>query len=131
MRALRSYVPLVCFALALATDVSYWMTSNITWANFSAWLLLVGVILAGISVAFGVVGLLVSEDADERRLLWSLTSGYFVVLILTVFNNLVHAADGWTSIVPWGLALSAVTVAVLAVIVWFEASATNIRGART
>lgn len=130
MRALRSYVPLVCFALALATDVAYWMTSDITWANFSAWLLLAGVILAVLSAVLCVVGLLSYEDAGERRLLWSLTSGYVVVLILASFNNLVHAADGWTSVVPWGLALSAVTVAVLAVIVWLEASATNIRGAR-
>ena len=42
-----------------------------------------------------------------------------LVLILAFINSLVHSADGWTGVVPWGLALSALTVLVLIVTNWF------------
>jgi uncharacterized membrane protein len=34
---------------------------------------------------------------------------YLVILALAFANSLVHAGDGWTAVVPFGLALSAVT----------------------
>jgi uncharacterized membrane protein len=37
-------------------------------------------------------------------------------------NNLVHAGDGWTAVVPYGLILSAATVAVMAVTDWLGRS---------
>jgi len=37
------------------------------------------------------------------------------VLVLAFFNNLVHSRDAWTSVVPTGLILSALTVAVMIV----------------
>ncbi|MGO4833581.1 DUF2231 domain-containing protein, partial [Rhizobiaceae sp. 2RAB30] len=36
-------IPIACFVGALLTDVAYWRTAEMTWANFSAWLLTVGV----------------------------------------------------------------------------------------
>ena len=38
-----------------------------------------------------------------------------VAWVVAVFNMLVHTHDAWTSVVPWGVTLSAVTVLVLAV----------------
>src|SRR4051794_14561653 len=34
--------PIVCFVGALLTDIAYWRTADIMWANFSAWLLAAG-----------------------------------------------------------------------------------------
>jgi uncharacterized membrane protein len=39
--------------------------------------------------------------------------GNVVVLLLGLTNALVHAGDGWTAVVPYGLALSAATVVVM------------------
>jgi uncharacterized membrane protein len=36
-----------------------------------------------------------------------------VALILATFNMLVHTRDAWSSVVPWGLVLSALVVAVI------------------
>ena len=44
-----------------------------------------------------------------------LAIGSAVVLALALLNNLVHTRDAWTSVVPTGLALSALTV--LAIII--------------
>ncbi|MDB5595781.1 MAG: Membrane protein, partial [Hyphomicrobiales bacterium] len=40
-----SALPIGCFAGALATDVVYQQTSEIQWANFSAWFLAFGMVL--------------------------------------------------------------------------------------
>ncbi|HEY6919496.1 MAG TPA: DUF2231 domain-containing protein, partial [Tabrizicola sp.] len=38
-----------------------------------------------------------------------------LILLVAFVNNLVHAGDGWTAIMPWGLGLSLVTVVLLVV----------------
>ena len=44
------------------------------------------------------------------------------VLILAFLNNLVHAADGWTAVVPYGLVLSGLTVLLMLAAAWLRAS---------
>jgi len=39
-------VPIACFAGTLITDVVYWRTANMMWADMSAWLLTVGLIVS-------------------------------------------------------------------------------------
>ena len=39
-------IPIACFVGALISDIAYWLTAEMQWANFSAWLLAVGVIVA-------------------------------------------------------------------------------------
>jgi uncharacterized membrane protein len=34
-------------------------------------------------------------------------------MIVATFNMLIHTRDAWTSVVPWGLALSGITVVLL------------------
>jgi len=39
--------PIACFVGALLTDITYWQTAEMMWANFSAWLITFGLILSG------------------------------------------------------------------------------------
>jgi uncharacterized membrane protein len=106
--------PVVCFTLALITDIVFLQTSLLMWAEFSAWLLLAGMVTGALAAVFGVVEF-VLQDA---RALWPAAAraiGGGIVLVLAFINNLVHAGDGWTSVVPWGLTLSALTVVVMVV----------------
>ena len=110
--------PIVCFTLALLTDIAYWQTVNLMWQNFSSWLLLAGLVSG---VLAGVAGAI---DLFSRRQLRSHTIGLVQGfgnlggLVLALINSLVHARDGWTAVVPTGLILSAVTVFVMTVTVW-------------
>jgi uncharacterized membrane protein len=110
--------PIVCFTLALITDIAYWRTSNLMWAEFSAWLLLAGIVFGAIAALFGAIDFLASREIRAQRPAWPHAIGNVIVLILAFFNNLVHAGDGWTSVVPWGLTLSALTVLVMLVTGW-------------
>ena len=49
---------------------------------------------------------------------WVYAVGNLVALILATVNMLIHTRDAWTSIVPWGLGLSVVTVIVLLFTTW-------------
>jgi uncharacterized membrane protein len=120
--------PIVCFVLALATDIVYWQTSYLMWAEFSAWLLLAGIAFGVLAAVFGAVDFLASSAVREQRPAWPHAIGNVIVLTLAFFNNLVHAHDGWTGVVPWGLTLSALTVLVILVTGWLGASLVHIHG---
>jgi uncharacterized membrane protein len=110
--------PVVCFMLALLTDLAYWRTSHLMWQEFSAWLLFAGIIFGGIALIVVVVELIGRPFLRHRSGIGSYVLGGVVVLALAFVNNLVHAADGWWAVMPWGLALSAVTVLVIIVTAW-------------
>lgn len=103
--------PNVCFILALLTDIAYWKTANLLWQNFSDWLLAAGLVVGAVALLFGIIELIMHRG--DRRPYWLHALGSLIVLALAFWNSLVHSADGWIAVVPWGLVLSAITVLVL------------------
>ncbi|MEW5422513.1 DUF2231 domain-containing protein [Amorphus sp. 3PC139-8] len=105
--------PIVCFTLTLFTDLAYWRTANLMWQNFSSWLLFAGLITGVLAIVAGLLDLLFGETAGPRRSIWPTVIGGLIVLVLAFLNSLIHAGDGWTAVVPWGLTLSVATVVVI------------------
>ncbi|MGE3245095.1 MAG: DUF2231 domain-containing protein [Beijerinckiaceae bacterium] len=103
-------LPLACFAGALVTDICYVQTSTIQWANFSAWLLAVGLAFGILAAAAGLVDLFRTPSRQRPAIVWLHAAGGLFVLLIVLVNNFVHARDGWTSVMPLGITLSAVTV---------------------
>jgi uncharacterized membrane protein len=100
--------PAVCFTLALLTDIAYWRTADLMWSNFSSWLLFAGLLTGALALIAGIVAALARRG--RRRGGWRHGLLGLAVLGVALVNSLVHAGDGWTAVVPWGLALSAATV---------------------
>jgi uncharacterized membrane protein len=113
---------IACFTLTLGTDVLYWQTSNLMWLEFSTWLLLVGMVTGVAALPFGAIEFFRHEEIRTQGSTWAHAIGRIVVLILAFLNNLVHAADGWTAVVPYGLILSALTVLLMVAMAWLGAS---------
>jgi uncharacterized membrane protein len=105
--------PTACFTLALLTDVAYWQSGELMWQNFSEWLLLAGLVGGGLAAVCGLVEVLLRPVVRAQRGLWLGAFLFAVALALAVVNSFIHAGDGWTAVVPYGLALSAATVAVM------------------
>jgi uncharacterized membrane protein len=107
-------IPITCFVGALLTDIAYAQTALLQWANFSAWLLAFGV---AFGVIAGVLGAIDFSNPEVRRKApaWPHAIGNGIALIVALFNCFVHSRDGWTSVVPTGLTLSAITVAIMLV----------------
>jgi uncharacterized membrane protein len=59
-------------------------------------------------------GRLIREQAPA----WPHVIGNAVALVLATLNMLVHTHDAWTSVVPWGLTLSALVVLILLFTSW-------------
>ncbi|WJH38048.1 DUF2231 domain-containing protein (plasmid) [Aliirhizobium terrae] len=104
--------PFVCFSLALLTDIAYVMSSDIMWQNFSSWLLLAGLVLGGIGLLAGILDYLRPRTRPLRPAFATVLL-YILILAIAVLNSFVHARDGWTAVMPYGLALSAVTFVLL------------------
>lgn len=121
LRAHRFLVqfPVAGFSLALATDIAYWRTGNLMWTIFSSWLLLAGIVAAGVAaLAYAIAMARLRHDEIN----WPHVAAGGAVLVLAFLNNLVHARDGWTSVVPLGLTLSIATVLAMIMTAWFGRS---------
>ena len=107
---LAGTVPL--FLGALLSDIAYYNSFQIQWANFAAWLIAGGLLFAGLALLFALANLIGAERKAGRPVL------YFLLLLVTwvlgLINAFEHAKDAW-AVMPTGLVLSAI-VAVLAVI---------------
>ncbi|PRH84001.1 hypothetical protein C5L14_29515 [Labrys okinawensis] len=108
-------VPAMCFAGLLVTDIVYWRTADMMWADFSAWLVTAGVIMGLLVFLAGLIDWASGGWRAARRPAWPGVIGYMLVFIVSVFNALIHSRDGWTSVVPTGLILSASAVLLLLV----------------
>lgn len=107
--------PAVTFILTLVTDIIYWRTGELMWQHFSEWLLLAGCIVGGVAILVGLIEFLFRFERRMAGGAWAYLIGGVIVLLLAIVNSFAHAQDGWTGVVPYGLALSAATV--LAIIV--------------
>ena len=98
-------IPIICFIGALITDVVYTRAPDMMWIDFSSWVLLAGLIGGGVAAIFLIVEM-VRAGAARRGIL----SVHFILfvsaMVVEILNSLIHTRDGWTAVVPTGLALS-------------------------
>ncbi len=106
--------PIACFTGALLADLAYLHSNGqVQWANFSQWLLAFGELMGAVAVLLGLIDLITRPRAARPSGVYFNFGGSVLVLVLGLFNNFVHARDGWTGVVPTGLTLSVLTVMVL------------------
>ena len=88
------------------------------WSDFSDWLLTAGVVVGCLTVVVGLIETFaIRSPLRSRRTGWY-AIGSVVALILATVDMLVHTRDAWTSVVPWGLALSGAIVLVMILTGW-------------
>ena len=115
-------IPIACFIGAPLTDLTYWRSAEMMWADFSAWLVTVGVIFGYLAAVFGLIDFLGNRFIRAQPPAWPHALGNVLVLILATLNMFIHSRDAWTSVVPWGVALSAAVVLILMFTIWMGRS---------
>ena len=111
-------IPIACFVGTLVTDLAYWQTANMQWANFSVWLLTIGLIVAAFAVVAGAIDFLGDRRIRSLNSAWIHGIGNAIALVIAIFNAFIHSRDAYTSVVPTGLVLSTITVLILLVTGW-------------
>jgi uncharacterized membrane protein len=108
--------PFPLFLGALLSDLAYWATFQVQWANFSSWLTAGGLVVGVFALLWALVNLFRSGMRGRGR-----PAVYFLVLlamwILGFASALVHAKDAWATM-PEGLYLSAVTAFLALLAAW-------------
>jgi uncharacterized membrane protein len=110
--------PIACFVGTLFTDLAYWQSANMQWANMSAWLLTIGLLVSVLAIIAGLIDFLGDRRIRDLQPAWIHAAGNMLALIVAVFNVFIHSRDAYTSVVPTGLILSAITVLILLVTGW-------------
>lgn len=105
---LAGTVPL--FLGAMLSDIAYASSYEVQWINFASWLIVGGLVFAGIVLLWALVDLIRANHRTGRALA-------YLLLVLAIFglgfiNALLHARDAWASM-PIGLVFSAI-IALLA-----------------
>jgi uncharacterized membrane protein len=60
-------IPIVCFVATLITDIVYWQTAAMLWADMSAWLLAIGLIVSLFAAAAGLIDFFGDHRIRELR----------------------------------------------------------------
>jgi uncharacterized membrane protein len=111
-------IPIFCFVATFVTDIVYWRTAAMLWADISAWLLVVGLLAALFAATAGLIDFLGDRRIRKLRAAWIHALGNIAALVLSIINAFIHTRDAYTSVVPSGLILSALVVAILLVTGW-------------
>ncbi|WP_409488336.1 DUF2231 domain-containing protein [Pseudomonas promysalinigenes] len=105
---LAGTVPL--FLGALLSDIAYYMSYQIQWSNFAAWLIAGGLLFCGLALLFALANLVRARRKAGRPTIYLLL--LLVTWVLGLINAFEHAKDAW-AVMPAGLVLS-VIVSILA-----------------
>ena len=118
LHPLLAAIPFTCFTGALLTDIAYWRSANMQWANFSAWLLAAGLFVAVFAVIVGLIDFLSDRSVRKLGVAWMYAGGNALALALAILNSFIHSRDAYTSVVPLGLILSSLTVLIMLITGW-------------
>ncbi len=104
-----------CFVGALVTDIVYARNPDMVWVTFSVWLITIGLILALVAVIVGAIDRLLHHRFGALSSRWPYILGFAAASVVEIFNAFVHSRDAYLAVVPDGITLSVVAVAILVV----------------
>ena len=110
--------PLAFLSAALVTDIAYANTAQMQWANFSIWLIAAGVVMGVVAALAGIVDAVRSRHRRRRRASSLHSILTIVTFVVAIINGFIHSRDAWTSVVPTGLILSAITTLLILATSW-------------
>jgi uncharacterized membrane protein len=111
------------FVGAFITDLVYWQVPDVLWERFSIWLIVAGLVVAGLATIAYVIDLASGRQIDRPA--WPGVVGYALAVLLSVMNAFIHSRDAYTAVVPTGLMLSGLVVVVLLLTSWAGTALAN------
>ena len=111
-------VPVVCFIGVLLTDIAYIESGgNLLWLAFSSWLLLAGLLSGAVAAIVLLIDFIRGIPWEGG---WAHLLLFYVALLVELFSVFIHERDGWTAVMPIGLALSVVGMALMLIAAWLR-----------
>lgn len=114
--------PIAGFLGVLICDLAYIGSENLFWLNMGAWLIAGGLLFGGVAAIFGLIDFIFGRDIRRLPAAWAHLILNVLLMIVQVFNLLIHSRDGWTAVVPAGLTLSIIGAVLLLASGWMGAA---------
>ena len=110
--------PIAFFIAAFLCDLVFWRTTNASWADATVWLLGAGLIMAALAAVTGLTDVLGDPQIRTMNTAWWHAGLNVLAVLIELYNWYLRFTDGSTAIVPTGLVLSAIVVALLLITGW-------------
>jgi uncharacterized membrane protein len=110
--------PIAFFIATLVCDIVYASTGNAGWTAASLWLLGAGLVMAALAAIAGLTDVFGDDRIRNLRDAWLHAGGNIIVVLIELYNWFLRYSSGAAAVVPTGLILSAVAVAILAFTGW-------------
>jgi len=110
--------PIAFFVATLVCDLVYWRLGLPGWALATQWLLGAGLVMAALAAVAGLTDVLGDRRIREIGDVWLHAGGNVVVVLLELYNFYSRYTHGAAAIVPTGLVISLVVVAILLFTGW-------------
>lgn len=127
LHAILLSFPIALFTSGLIADLCYFMTAQIQWSNFAAWLI-TGALMIGAPVLLWAILLLIfswRRGLAMQALFYVLLLG--AMWIVGFANAFQHSRDGWSSVGLTGILLSALSSILAVMAGWTGYSADDRR----
>jgi uncharacterized membrane protein len=109
--------PIAFLVGALASDIAFWRLADPFWARASLYLLAAGLVMGAVAALAGLTDFLTIERARDP-IGWSHLIGNGLALALALINAWIRLGAPSEPVLPGGIVLSLLTVAVLLVTGW-------------
>lgn len=110
--------PIAFFVATLACDVGFAQTHNAFWASASTWLLGAGIVMAILAALAGLTDVIGDARIRAMSALWWHAGGNVLIVLIQLYNWYARYIYGSAAVVPEGLVLSLVAVAILLFTGW-------------
>lgn len=111
--------PIAFLSGALVTDLIFWWTGNLFWAQASFWLIAGGLLTGALAAVFGLIDFLTIGQVRQRAAGWIHFFGNATALILAGINLWWRSGDPAATLLPGGLILSALIAGILTITGWY------------
>jgi uncharacterized membrane protein len=110
--------PIAFLVGAFASDLAFWGTADPFWARASVWLVGAGLATGALAALAGLTDFLTIQRVRSLSAAWMHFLGNGAALLLSLWNLLHRLGDPAAGVLPSGLILSLVVVAILLVTGW-------------
>ena len=117
------YPMLVPFPIALLvatfiSDLAFWGTGNLFWADTSFWLLAAGLVMGAAAAVAGFTDFFGNAQIRAIGDAWQHMIGNLIAVVLSLLSLIIRWGDPVAGVMPWGLVLSTVVVLILLFTGW-------------
>jgi uncharacterized membrane protein len=110
--------PIAFFVATFVCDLVFWGSGNPSWYDATLWLLGAGLIMAALAAVAGLTDVLGDERIRALSTAWWHAGGNVLVVLIELYNWYARYTDGSAAVLPTGLVLSVVVVAILLFTGW-------------